>query len=273
MSLGSLGPQSKANRATKRATTGATTGAANSGPGGVPSGPVPTVIGRRDDWLVVNKPAGWLTHAQRGVDAPDVVQFVREQHGREWNPVHRLDRGTSGVLVLASGAQAAHRFNQARAQGMVQRAYLAIVRGRPATQLIDHPVPNDEGGPRVPAQTWVHALESVGRFSLVLAHPVTGRFHQIRRHCKHVSCPLVGDSNYGKGDINRAFAAEHGLRRLALHSLAVRVLPEAGFELSCVEPMWPDMENALRSAGFVSHYLRADYLKATALSAAFPSLT
>jgi tRNA pseudouridine65 synthase len=91
-------------------------------------------------------------------------------------------------------------------------------------------------------------LEDFGRYSLVQACPRTGRLHQIRRHLKHLSCPLIGDVRYGKGEHNRIFRTQHGLHRLALHATALSVAHPDGGVLRVTCPLAPELEGALASA-------------------------
>lgn len=222
------------------------------------------VIHRDNDFLVIDKPSGWLTHGQRGVRAPDCTAALREMTGAQVHPVHRLDRGASGLLVFALNPTAARQFQSDRENHLVTRHYLALVRGTPPEAgLIDSEVPNDEDGPRVPAQTVFRRLETVGRYSIVACRPITGRFHQIRRHCKHLSHPLIGDTNYGKGEHNRLWREQYSLHRLALHAWTV-----AYREYRWCAPLASEMASACVKGGF-----SGDYLKATAFSAALPSFT
>ncbi|MEI8259617.1 MAG: pseudouridine synthase, partial [Deltaproteobacteria bacterium] len=129
--------------------------------------------------------------------------------------------GTSGALLFARSSEAAALLGRAFEEGRVEKRYLALVRGRPpASGTIDHPVPRQEAGARVPALTRFRtvATSPVDRCSLVEAMPETGRLHQVRRHLKHIHHPLVGDVNYGSGDINRHYRAVYDLHRLALHA-------------------------------------------------------
>jgi tRNA pseudouridine65 synthase len=184
----------------------------------------------RDDRLVAfAKPSGLLVHRGWGDDATVAVDLAREAVGARVHPLHRLDRATSGVLLFALDAEAAAALGRMFERGSVAKTYLALVRGVPPEELVvDHPVPRDERGPRVPALTELrraHVTEPMGpggrRYAVVEARPRTGRLHQIRRHLKHVSHPIVGDVNYGKGDINRFFRERFGLARLALHAASL----------------------------------------------------
>ena len=185
--------------------------------------PIP-IIHRDDDLLIVSKPSGILVH--RGWDHPKytLIDLLREQlnidrlHG-----VHRLDRGTSGVMVFALNRKAAQVMSSAFRLRQVSKHYLALVRGSfHFSGVLDHPVPKRPGEPRVDAQTDFQALATAPTVpretSLVLARPRTGRTHQIRRHLKHLNHPIIGDVNYGKGALNRAAKARYDLHRLGLHA-------------------------------------------------------
>ncbi|WP_313071988.1 pseudouridine synthase [Melaminivora sp.] len=191
----------------------------------------------RDAHLVaVYKPAGWLVH-RTGLDAGEtrfVLQALRDQLGQRVYPVHRLDKGTCGVLVMALDAASAARMAEAFAAQAVAKRYLALVRGwAPAACTIDHPLRPDDAPPDAPVQSALtrttclarlelpeasDARHATTRASLVLAEPATGRRHQIRRHLKHIAHPLIGDATHGKGPLNRWWAARLGLGRLWLHA-------------------------------------------------------
>jgi tRNA pseudouridine65 synthase len=171
--------------------------------------------------VVANKPSGLLVHRGWAND-DDVALFrVRDALGERVHPVHRLDRGTSGALLFARTACAASVLCRAFEEGLVDKRYLAVVRGvPPQSGVIDHAIPRREGGPRAGAVTRYRlvARSPVDRCSLVEASPETGRLHQIRRHLRHLGHPVVGDVNYGSGEINRHYRATYGIRRLALHA-------------------------------------------------------
>jgi tRNA pseudouridine65 synthase len=179
---------------------------------------VASFIHRDPTFVVVDKPSGVVVHRGMANDARDLMRAVRDAIGARVHPVHRLDRGTSGALLMATTPEAARSLCAAFQEGRVEKRYLALTRGHPRDGEIDHPVPRTEDGPRVPAVTRVRCLATAGRYALVEAVPLTGRMHQIRRHLKHVSCPVIGDVKYGKGEHNRYFREIHGLHRLALHA-------------------------------------------------------
>jgi tRNA pseudouridine65 synthase len=207
--------------------------------------------------VVVNKPSGLLVHRGLGRDRDVALTRVRDALGARVDPVHRLDRATSGALLFARSAEMSRALGALFADGAVEKTYRALVRGVPAPEgLIDHPVPRSEDGPRVDAVTAYRLLgaSAVERCALIEATPQTGRFHQIRRHMKHLGHPLLGDSNYGRGELNRLYRARHGLHRLALHACVLAfVHPGTGRALRVVAPMPDDLAGPLRSLGLGAH--------------------
>jgi tRNA pseudouridine65 synthase len=201
------------------------------------------------DLVIVNKPSGLLVHRGWAND-DDVAMFrVRDMLGAHVYPVHRLDRGTSGALCFARTREAAATLTARFESRQVDKRYLALVRGEPgASGTIDHPIPrsaeNSASAPRVPAVTHYRlvARSTVDRCSLVLAIPETGRGHQVRRHLRHLGHPLVGDVNYGRGELNRRYRAEYGLHRLALHALDIAFEhPATGARVAVTAPMPDDL--------------------------------
>lgn len=211
-----------------------------------------------DDALcAVFKPSGLAVH-QGWVREPLVlVDLVREVLGeRTVYPIHRLDRGTSGVVLFARSPEVARILQESLAH-QAQKTYLALVRGVPRdpSGFIDHPVRRDEEGERVEAQTaWrlIAQAETQPRHTaLVEVRPVTGRLHQIRRHLKHISHPIIGDANYGKGPLNRAMRAQYGLARLALHATSLELPhPLTDAPLVIHAPLPDDLRAPLLSMGF-----------------------
>jgi tRNA pseudouridine65 synthase len=205
------------------------------------------------DVVVVNKPSGLLVHRGWGNDEDVAMRRVRDALGVHVYPVHRLDRGTSGALVLARTREMAALLGQRFASGQVEKRYLALVRGTPPESgRIDHPIPNGESGPRVPAVTRFALVRrsSVDRCSLIVALPETGRTHQIRRHLRHLDHPLVGDVNYGSGEINRRYRALYALHRLALHAQVIAFdHPLTGARVAVSAPLPDDLSLPLERLG------------------------
>lgn len=199
-----------------------------------------------DDLVAVDKPAGLLVHPS-ALDAHETdtaLARLRAQLGVPLWTVHRLDKGTSGVLLFARSVAAARALGAAFEAGQVRKHYIALVRGWPPTQgTIDHPLARDPerpsaGQPRLAARTAYRRLichawplsdgrHPTSRYAVLEVMPESGRRHQIRRHFKHIAHPLVGDSTHGKGAHNRQVAAWLGLQRLWLHATRLE-LPALG---------------------------------------------
>lgn len=204
------------------------------------------ILHRDERCVAVDKPSGVATHRGWAADEADAVllQQVRDLVGTYVHPIHRLDRGASGIVLFALDRDAARAFSDA--WPAADKRYLAITRGHPPEHLvIDHAIPKAPGAPRVPAITEIWRRDTFGRYALVEVRPHTGRLHQIRRHLKHVSCPLIGDVRYGKGEHNRIFRERFALHRLALHCTSLRVAHPAGGTLAVDCPLPADMANAI----------------------------
>jgi tRNA pseudouridine65 synthase len=177
------------------------------------------VLYRDVELLAVNKPSGLVTHRGWANDADNALVRARALAGQYVFPVHRLDRATSGVLLFALTREAAARLGAQLQAGGFDKRYLALVRGITPEQVeVDHPLAREPGQERKPARTSVRRLGTFERYSLVEAAPHTGRAHQVRRHLKHLSHPILGDTRYGNGEHNRACRARFSLHRLALHA-------------------------------------------------------
>jgi len=218
-----------------------------------------------DDTLVaVNKPSGMLVHRGWARDDVVAVDLLARQLGRRVWPLHRLDRGTSGVLLFAQTVDGARALSQLFEAGAIAKRYLALVRGHPpAEQLVDHALRrvDHRSKQRQEAQTELRLRETTsladaprsGRYALVEATPLTGRTHQIRRHLKHAGHPIVGDVRYGKGEHNRYFRARFGLHRLALHAERLVVPAREDRPAWIIDaPLPADLGPALRAMGFAA---------------------
>lgn len=244
---------------------------------GYPPGASPLVIVHRDDWLcAIHKPSGLLVHRtplDRG-ETRFAVQLLRDQIGRHVHPVHRLDRGTSGVLLFALDRDAARALSAQFEAGMVAKRYLAVVRGHPAAEgTIDHPLRRlrDDceleaagaavGTPqrsvthyrRLAVAELPHAVDRypTSRYALLAVTPETGRRHQIRRHVKHIAHPVIGDATYGKGRHNRLFARLFGSHRLLLACVELCLThPATGKPLVLAAPPADDFVRVVAALGW-----------------------
>ena len=199
-----------------------------------PNRPELPILFRDEALLVVNKPAGLVVHRGWATDDVTALDLARALAGRWVYPMHRLDRSTSGVLVFALSPEIARVVEQSFSHQRVEKRYLALVRGlAPERASVDHPIAKEKGEPKLAALTHVERLEhhallneetGVTRsYSWVLARPVTGRPHQIRRHLKHINHPIIGDVRYGKSEHNRLFRRRFGLERMVLHAEQLRL--------------------------------------------------
>jgi tRNA pseudouridine65 synthase len=192
---------------------------------------------RDSRYVFVHKPAGMLVHRSRlSRDRVFVMQTLRDQLGARVYPVHRLDRATSGVLAFGLDPDAAQRLAGEFAHRRIAKRYLAVVRGwLDADGTIDHPVA-DQDGPARPAAavTRYRRLSQIelpepvdryptARYSLACVDPLTGRRQQIRKHFKHISHHLIGDTTHGHGRHNRFYREHLGLHRLLLLAYRLRL--------------------------------------------------
>ena len=217
----------------------------------------------RDDCLVaINKPAGLLVH-RSDIDRHETrfaVQLLRDQIGRRVHPLHRLDKGTSGVLLFALDADSAREVGGQFQRDELRKHYLAIVRGWPAESgVIDHALSRrfDDYGRRVAPEVRTDGLSAVteyrrlataelpvaidryptSRYALVSLTPGTGRQHQLRRHMKHIAHPIIGDATWGKGIHNRFFLQRFSCGRLLLACTSIEFRhPQDGRVLAIEAP-------------------------------------
>lgn len=217
--------------------------------------------------VAIDKPAGLLVHPS-ALDAHEertALQLLQQQIGARLWPLHRLDKGTSGVLLFGRSADVARQWGQAFEAGQVRKRYLALVRGWPAESgEIDQPLARDPelpstGQPRLASLTrfrrlacfdWPFSVDGrhpTSRYALVEAEPLTGRRHQIRRHFKQLAHPLVGDTTHGKGAHNRAVAQWLGVQRLWLHASAIELPGGLRVEAPC-GPEWQRLQQLVTCA-------------------------
>lgn len=195
--------------------------------------------------VAVAKPSGLLIHRTREADDHDTCMTLLRNRLRRWvYPIHRLDRGASGALLFALDPEMARSVSELFAARLVEKRYLAVVRGDlPDEGAVDSPLIEEPGKAPAQAITRYRRLARVelpfavgryptARYSLGLMTPLTGRMHQIRRHMAHIRHPLIGDVNHGEGRHNRLFRERFGVSRLLLHAASLRLRhPETGDEL------------------------------------------
>ena len=202
------------------------------------SGEALSVLYRDGGLVIINKPSGMAVHRGWSQDRTTVLSTLRDQLGCYVYPVHRLDRGASGALLFALSGELAARAQQALSAVDAIKNYLFLCRGiLPARGIVDHAIAKSKAHEKRPARTAFERLHTFERYSVGAAALLTGRLHQIRRHMKHISHPLIGDTRYGKGEHNRLFRERVQLRRLVLHAYALSFRhPETAERLSIVAP-------------------------------------
>ena len=191
-----------------------------------------TVLHADSQLAVVSKPAGLLVHDSRlaAGESDFLVDRLRAQFGRRVFAAHRLDRATSGCLLLAFDSATAGALGEQLMSRTVGKDYLAVCRGWPEEAFtIDHPLDGGPGKPtKKPALTGFERLATAelpipsagfetSRYAVLRAWPQTGRFRQIRRHLKHLTHHLIGDTSHGDGRHNRSFRMM-GIHRMLLHA-------------------------------------------------------
>ena len=202
----------------------------------------------QDEYLVcINKPSSLLVH-RSPIDKNETrfaIQELRDQIGRFVYPIHRLDKPTSGILLFALDKESAKRMSEQFRCRETKKEYIAIVRGYTnKSGLIDHALvekldkvaDRDASKQREPQEAvteyktlnTVELDHSVGRYdktrySLVKLSPKTGRKHQLRRHMKHISHHILGDTKYGRGEHNKFVRERYGCHRLMLHAISLEI--------------------------------------------------
>jgi 23S rRNA pseudouridine1911/1915/1917 synthase len=215
------------------------------------------VVHADDHLLVVMKPAGLLVHAVPGHSGPNLAAALAGRAGGgppgRAGIVHRLDRDTSGLLLVARDEETLRRLQSQLRRRRIRRAYLTLVRGRPPSRAgrIEAPIGRDRHDPSRQSLDTDHPRDAVTHFDLVEPLPErsllrvtleTGRTHQIRVHMAAIGHPVVGDPVYGHGP-------ELGLERQFLHAAELAFThPWTGEPVDVTAPLPDDLEAALRRA-------------------------
>ena len=213
------------------------------------------IIYEDDSIVVVNKPNNILVYASyfaRNIKDDDLVTLLKEQTERELYPIHRLDRKTSGILLLAKEKEFVKDYQQQFENNLVQKQYYAVVRGHcPSNGIIDTPTKNAETGKYKEALTEYETLETIeldipvhpyekSRYSLVKFTPKTGRMHQLRIHANKISHPIVGDYQYGDRFHNRMFENEFNWNNMFLHAGELSIKQPNNGEQLLFKSSFPD---------------------------------
>jgi 23S rRNA-/tRNA-specific pseudouridylate synthase len=209
------------------------------------------IIDSGPGWLVVDKACDVSVHNEPGRDLvslvrgrierdPELAQHLAYEKGGVISPVHRLDRETSGVMLLGVNPETVRWFSLQFEERRISKKYMAVVHGcfkesNGSEQVWDRPLSPEAGGrenpagkgKKVPCVTRIQVLDQSPHYALIACSLLTGRKHQIRRHAKLAGHPVLGDRRYGSKRAVEFIRTRHSFSRLALHSLSLDLeLPE-----------------------------------------------
>ncbi|MBK9734184.1 MAG: pseudouridylate synthase [Saprospiraceae bacterium] len=219
-----------------------------------------------DDIIAINKPNGMFVHrTYLDPEATEfVIQIVRDMVGHWVFPVHRLDRKTSGVLVLAKSQEVQSIMNTYFRDRHIEKNYLAIVRGFTEDEgIIDYDLENDRGKIQ-DAITHYKTIQKVeinissglfptSRYSLAEVKPKTGRMHQIRKHMSHIFHPIVGDRPHGCNKQNKFFLSEFQMGSMLLHASCIAFEhPITKYPILIKAPIFGEFERMIKVLGFTN---------------------
>ncbi len=218
------------------------------------------ILFRDEQIIAVNKPSGWDVHRNEfNRHRPIVLQALRNQINKEVHPVHRLDGGTSGVLLFATEKEVLKFLNEQFQARETHKTYHCISRGYAKDVVCQEPLRVHEN--MVDAETEIKCLSKIelpwpnekftqSRYSYLEITPRTGRYHQIRRHLRHLGWPIVGDSKHGDGTHNQLWRDKMDISRLLLHASRLTITHPSGVPLSIEAPLPPEMQKALEIVGW-----------------------
>jgi len=220
------------------------------------------IIYRDDDLVAINKPCGLLVHRTDISDEEDLfaVQLLRDILGQRVYNVHRIDRPTSGVLLFALNNEMASIMSNQFKEKNVKKTYVALVRGWfPQVTFLNYPVKNGNEV-LLDAETHFNLLSKyelsipvapyeTSRYSMIEAHPQTGRWHQIRQHLAHLRHYIINDRVHGTGAHNNMFTEQLGISNLFLHARKLQFIhPLTGKEILIqaeFPPHWEEFQQVV----------------------------
>ena len=184
--------------------------------------------------LLVTKPNNVLVHhahhSRNKIEEESLIQLIENQFGKRYYPIHRLDRKTSGIILLASKREYVASFQALFTNNEIQKIYYGVVRGfSEDNKVINSPVKGRDALVYREAETQLNCLDKIelnipvkpydsSRYSLVELKPKTGRMHQLRIHMNKVSTPLINDAKYGDKNHDLMYAKQFGWKNLFLHA-------------------------------------------------------
>jgi len=184
--------------------------------------------------LLVTKPNNVLVHhahhSRNKIDEKSLMQLIENQLGTRYFPIHRLDRKTSGIILLASKKEYVSTFQALFTNKEIKKIYYGVVRGySKENRIIDSPVKGRDALVYKEAESHLKCLDKIelnipvkpydsSRYSLVELTPTTGRMHQLRIHMNKLSTPLINDAKYGDKNHNTMYGDQFGWKNLFLHA-------------------------------------------------------
>ncbi|MDG1397422.1 MAG: pseudouridine synthase [Polaribacter sp.] len=185
-------------------------------------------------FICVNKPNNVLVHhahhSRNVADENSLLQLIKEKTDLKVYPIHRLDRKTSGIILLAKKKAFVSKFQELFTDNKIQKTYYGVVRGyTPEEKIIDSPVKGRDANVHKEALTELRTLDKItldipvkpynsSRYSLIKLLPKTGRMHQLRVHSNKISHPLIGDTKYGDKNHDLMYSEKFGWENMFLHA-------------------------------------------------------
>jgi 23S rRNA pseudouridine955/2504/2580 synthase len=219
-----------------------------------------SVLFEDDGFLIINKPAGFAVHGGSGVSSGIIegLRLIRPE-ARFLELVHRLDKDTSGCLVIAKKRSALRLFHELFRDNHIHKTYVALLSGQWQRKklIVNAPLLKNvaKGCERMvsisplgkEAETLFRRLQLFNEATLVEASPKTGRTHQIRVHALSLGHPIIGDERYGQDDTNKYFRNK-GYKRMFLHAQTLRFNhPVTGIAMIISAPLPPQLDDLLKN--------------------------
>lgn len=215
------------------------------------------IVYQDEDLIAINKPHGLLVHRSRIAADADVfaLQLVRDMINKRVYPVHRIDRKTSGVLLFAKSKETHAHISQLFSSHQVKKTYIALVRGFiEENGTIDYPL--DDGKKTKEAIThykildryevpWPFGKFNTSRYSLLEITPLTGRYHQIRKHMAHIFHPIIGDRPHGCNKQNRLWKEKLEMTKMLLHAQKLSLQLDDSTSLNIEAEMSPTFSHVI----------------------------
>ncbi len=209
-----------------------------------------------DDYIFcVNKPNNVLVHhayhSRNVADEDSLLQLILNEVGLKVYPIHRLDRKTSGIILLAKQKEFVAKFQELFTNNEIQKTYFAVVRGfSPDSKIIDSPVKGRDAKVHKEALTHLKTIEKItldipvkpydsSRYSFIELLPKTGRMHQLRVHSNKISHPIIGDPKYGDKNHNIMFEENFSFKNLFLHAGKLEFTHPFSLEKSTLKASFP----------------------------------